>query len=574
MKPVTERSWRLKECDKAIVDELVQKAGIPALLARLLALRGITSSEVAQQFLSPTLAGLSDPFLLKGMQAAAERVVAARKNREKVCIHGDYDVDGVTSVALLESFFKAVGIDVCHVIPLRLEDGYGLSNDGVDEAVRRGARLLITVDCGITSLKEAIYCQSRGVDLIVTDHHTPGHELPAAVAVVNPLQTGCEAPFKQFAGVGLAFKLVMAIRSILRTEGHFAGAVEPNLREYLDLVALGTIADLVPLVGENRIIAAFGLKELTSSRRVGVIALKKVAAVDGAVTSGAVGFRLAPRLNAAGRLDDAERGVELLLSADPEAAAGLAGELDAGNRERQEIEKEMLDDALAMVAADDSLQGKFALVMASRKWHPGVIGIVASRLVDLYHRPTILIAVSDGIGKGSGRSIPAFHLFEGVAAASRFLVKFGGHRQAAGLMLNEADIATFAQEFNAVAAQKLTKEDLVPTLNIDAELRPEDISTELVSLQEQLRPFGMGNPEPVFMLGRVTVVEARTLKDLHLKLRLKSGSNEFAAIGFNMAGAAAVGDLVDVAFNADLNIWNGREELQLRLKGIRRTGSN
>lgn len=574
MKPVTGRHWCLKKFDAAIAADLLQSAELPALLTRLLSLRGITTAAEAEQFLAPSLARISDPFLLKGMHAAALRVVAARKNGEKVCIHGDYDVDGVTSVALLESFFKAVGIAVCHVIPLRLEDGYGLSTDGVDAAVQAGASLLITVDCGITSVQEALYCRQLGVDLVITDHHTPGPELPAAVAVVNPQQDGCQAPFKSFAGVGLAFKLAMAVRSLLRAEGLFAQGGEPNLREYLDLAALGTIADLVPLLGENRIIAAFGLNELTNSGRIGISALKKVAAVDGAVNSGAVGFRLAPRLNAAGRLDDAERGVALLLTKDPQVAAELAGELDAANGERQEIEKEMLKDACARVEADASLQNGCALVLASPDWHPGVIGIVASRLVDLYHRPTVLIAVKDGVGKGSGRSIPAFHLYDGIKAASGCLLKFGGHRQAAGLLLEEADIATFAAEFSAVASQRLSREEMIPLLAIDAELLPEEVSPGLVALQERLKPYGMGNPEPVFMLSRLEVVEARTLKDLHLKLRLKSGNREFAAIGFGMAGEAKSGDLVDIAFAADINIWKGREELQLRLKGIRQTRSS
>lgn len=571
---ITARKWLLKECDDTVVTTLLPATGGQPLLSRLLAIRGITSGEEVERFLSPSLAAISDPFLLKGMKEAAERVVAARRDGEKVCIHGDYDVDGVTSVALLESFFKAVGIDVCHVIPLRLEEGYGLSAAGVDAAVGAGATLLITVDCGITSLEEACYCRSQGVDLIITDHHTPGDELPAACAVINPLQEGCRSPFRQLAGVGLAFKLAMAVRSLLRADGVFVAEPEPNLREFLDLVALGTIADLVPLVGENRIIASFGLKELTLSRRIGITALKKVAAVDGSVNSGAVGFRLAPRLNAAGRLDDAGMGVELLLTADPITAAALADELDAGNRERQEIEKEMLADALAMVAADESLQKGAALVMASEKWHSGVIGIVASRLVDLYHRPTILIAVKDGTGKGSGRSIPAFHLYEGLAEASRSLVKFGGHRQAAGLTLKKADIATFAEEFRGVAARRLSPEDMAPLLAIDAELQPEEISFELVALKERLRPFGMGNPEPVFLLCRLTVVEARNLKDTHLKLRLCSGHREFDAIGFHMAGGATTGDLVDIAFTADINVWNGREQLQLKLKGIRQTRSS
>ncbi len=572
MSQVTERLWRINEFDPVVAGRL-QESGTPTILSRLLVQRAITSPEEAALFLSPSLAGVSDPFLLKGMSAAAERVVKARRSGEKVCIHGDYDVDGITSVALLESFFRDVGIAVCHVIPLRLEDGYGLSTEGVDEALALGATLLITVDCGITSIREARYCQKLGIDLIITDHHTPGEELPEALAVINPLQKGCNSPFRQLAGVGLAFKLVMAVRSLLRAEGLFDLNPEPNLRRYLDLVALGTIADLVPLLSENRIIATFGLKELSFSERIGVIALKKAADVEGDVNSGAVGFRLAPRLNAAGRLDDARRGVELLLSCDPEVAASIATELDAANRERQQIEKEMLADAVAMVNSDESLKSGCSIVLSSRKWHPGVIGIVASRIVELFHRPTILIAVQDGIGKGSGRSIPAFHLYEAIKAASGGLVRFGGHRQAAGLTVNEADIPAFAEEFKAVAAHKLCNDDMIPLLTIDSELMPEEISIELVNSLERLRPFGMGNPEPVFMLAGAKVLEARTLKDLHLKMRVVSGGREFEAIGFGMAGEAKTGDLIDIAFTPDINGWNGRKLLQLRLKGIRQARS-
>lgn len=571
MQPVMERTWSMKECDAATLRALSAEEGISPLVARLLCLRGVASGREMRQFLTPSLADLDDPFLLKGMTGAVERLVLAKKRGETVCVHGDYDVDGVTSVALLLTFLQAVGISSVYVIPLRLEEGYGLSTDGVDEALRLGAGVLITVDCGITSLKEAVYCRERGIDLIITDHHTPGETLPDALAVINPLQPGCGAQFRQLAGVGLAFKLAIALRSRLRADGCFAGCGEPNLREYLDLAALGTIADLVPLKGENRILAAFGLKELTVSDRTGIKALKKVAAVTDQVGCGDVGFRLAPRLNAAGRLDDARRGVELLLSSDTEAAAVIAAELDAANRERQEIEKEILADALAR-AKSPAMSGRSAIVMASDSWHPGVIGIVASRIVEAFHRPVILIALHNGIGKGSGRSIPALHLYDAIAACSEHLVKFGGHKQAAGLTMDEKTLEAFIDRFDEVVAGMLTEEDFAPVLKIDVELSPEEITPDLVRLIAPLRPFGMGNPEPLFLLRGARIVQSRVLKDAHLKLRVEAGGRQFESIGFGMADRGVDTGVVDLVFVPELNRWNNREDLQLRLKDIRRSG--
>jgi len=573
MQPVTDRHWKLKEFNTAVLQDLAVAAELSPLVAQLLLVRGVSTGDDARQFLAPALSALSDPFLLKGMDAAVGRLALARANGERVCIHGDYDVDGVSAVALLVAFFQRVGIDVTYVIPLRLEEGYGLSPEGVDEAVRQGAKVLVTVDCGITSVTEAAYCRERGVDLIITDHHTPGVALPDALAVINPLQPGCSAPFRQLAGVGLAFKLAIALRARLRDEGLFAAAGEPNLREYLDLVALGTIADLVPLNGENRVIAAHGLKELTISPRAGICALKRVAAVNADVGSSDVGFRLAPRLNAAGRLDDAKRGVELLLADDPEVAGHIARELDAANGERQELEKEILAEALAM-AQRPAMAGRFSIVMASDRWHPGVIGIVASRVVEAYHRPVILIALQDGAGKGSGRSIPSLHLYDAIAACAGHLLKFGGHRQAAGLTVSEDTLEEFIARFEEVVSGRLTEEDLLPVLRIDAEISPEQLTTELVAEVSALKPFGMGNPEPLFMLRGASVVQSRILKEAHLKLKLEAGGRSYDAIGFGMAAKNIDSGLVDIAFVPELNVWNGRESLQLRLKDIRRSGGD
>ncbi|NVN98685.1 MAG: single-stranded-DNA-specific exonuclease RecJ [Geobacteraceae bacterium] len=558
-----ERRWRLKS-------EVAQNTTVTgSILAKVLENRGITSPDDIRSFLNPSLADLSDPFLMKGVTEAVDRLIAAKRTGEIVCIHGDYDVDGVSAVALLTAFFRAVAIPVCYVIPKRLEDGYGLSTDGVDEAVRLGAKVLITVDCGITSVNEAAYCLDRGIDLIITDHHTPGELLPSALAVINPLQPGCAAPFNKLAGVGLAFKLAMAIRSRMRAEGYFDSIAEPNLREYLDLAALGTIADLVPLVGENRVIAAFGLKELSARRRIGINALKAVSSVNGDVTAGDVGFRLAPRLNASGRLDDAKRGVELLLTSEIETADALADELDSANSERQQIEKEILADALERLQSDSTLNGRTAIVMASDSWHPGVIGIVASRVVERYFRPTVLIALQNGIGKGSGRSIPVFHLYKALAASSEHLLNFGGHQQAAGLTISEDKLNLFYGDFDSYAAAMLSEEDLVPQINVDAEISVAGIDESLLEEINQLRPFGMGNPEPVFLVRGLEIADSRVLKDAHLKLRLKKDGKVLDAIGFNMAKVNISGNMVDILFTVDRNEWNGRVTMQLKLKDIR-----
>jgi len=566
------RRWRLKKPDPHLVNLLAEEMKIPLLHAAMLVNRGIITEEQAAEFLSPTLSKLSDPFLMKGVEQAVERIVRAKKCGETVCIHGDYDVDGVTAVVVLTAFFRAVSIPVCYLIPRRMAEGYGLSREGVDEAKRLGVKVLVTVDCGITSVAEADYCRESGIDLIITDHHTPGDVIPDALAVVNPLQPGCNAPFKKLSGVGIAFKLAVAVRSRLRQECCFENSPEPNLKQYLDLVALGTIADLVPLTGENRTIVNYGLQELAATGRIGISALKKVADVKAEVSTVDVGFRLAPRLNAAGRLDDAKRGVELLLTSDTELAAHLAEELDAANRERQEIEKEILADALDRLKSDESLKGRTAVVLASDKWHPGVIGIVASRVVERCHRPTILIALQDGEGKGSGRSIPAFHLYNALAASAEPLVKFGGHQQAAGISILEQNITAFYDLFDRYAAENLTAEDLIPEYSVDAEIAPEDLGDKLLLIMDSMKPYGMGNPEPLFLLRGVKVVNHRLIKESHLKMSLDINGSIVASIGFNMAGKMPVPESLDILFTPELNVWKGREILQLRLRDIRAAG--
>jgi single-stranded-DNA-specific exonuclease len=563
------KRWTVREPEPATVERLAREVNLSPLIARLLANRGMAEPAAAGRFLSSTLADIHDPFLLLGMEKTVTRLAAAAAAGEKVCVFGDYDVDGVTSVALLISFFRAVGMECCYYIPRRLEEGYGLSAEGVTNVAAQGAVIIVTVDCGINSVAEAALCNSLGIDLIITDHHTPGATIPAAFAVINPLQPGCPFPFKFLAGVGVAFNLLIALRSRLRSEGWFGTDDVPNLREYLDLVALGTVADIVPLVDENRVFVKYGLNELNSSAKVGVQALKEVAGVSGGINCGTVGFRLAPRLNAAGRLEDAALGVELLLCPDRQRALTMAAELDASNAERQALEQEILRDVLAKVKGNPVLRNRRSIVLASEAWHPGVIGIVASRIVDLFHRPTILISLAAGNGRGSGRSIPKFDLHDALNACSEHLLKFGGHKYAAGLSIEEPTLEAFVERFDEVAGGLLSPSDLVPELAVDARLLPEDITQDLAEKVALLAPFGMGNPEPVFILEEATVSDVRTLKGGHLKLRLAAAGRSWEGIGFNMTPERIVHEKIALAFSLQLNDWNGRRSLQLRLKDIK-----
>jgi single-stranded-DNA-specific exonuclease len=567
MQPVTERAWRLRDGDPAAVDALAA-SGIPRLLARLLANRGITAVDAASGYLSPTLSTLHDPLLLCGMEKAVDRLCTALARRERVCVHGDYDVDGVTSVALLISFFRAVGLDCFSYIPKRLTEGYGLSSNGVDAAVQGGAKVLVTVDCGITAVAEAKLCREAGLDLIVTDHHTPSDTLPDACAIINPLQPGCRFPFKSLAGVGVAFHLTMALRARLRADGHFQKNNEPDIREYLDLVALGTVADVVPLLGANRVLVSYGLKQLGTSKRVGVQALKEVAGVSGEVGCGAVGFRLAPRINAAGRLEDAALGLELLLTSDLQKAKDIAAALDDSNAERQSIERSTLEEARAMLA-DGACRGRKSIILGSKLWHPGVVGIVASRIAELFHRPVILFAFEDGTGRGSGRSIAKFHLLDAIKSCGHHLLRYGGHSHAAGVSIAEEELERFALSFDEVAAGALDAEALVPTLLYDAELTSREIVDDLPLELDRMKPFGMGNPEPVFLLRGAEVRESRVLKGGHLKLRVSSGGRSFEAIGFGLADKAVDNGRVDLLFSPGINEWNGKRSLQLTLKDLR-----
>lgn len=560
--------WILKEVDAESVTRLVQKLHLLPATATILAGRGVTEPSQAEAFLKPTLAAMQDPFLLAGMDVAVERLCVARQQRQQVCIYGDYDVDGVTATALLVSGMRALGLQVTYHIPHRMDDGYGLNREALLAVKRQGADLCVSVDCGVTALEEARLCREIGLDLIITDHHQPLTELPDALAVINPHRPDCRYPFKGLAGVGVAFNLLVALRAALRKQG-LAFDNDPDLRQWLDLVALGTVADVMPLVEQNRLLVAAGLQRMNGLARTGLAALKQVAGISGAVTAGQIGFRLAPRLNAAGRLESAVPGVELLLTDDRSRAEQLAQELNDVNQQRQALEQAMLNQAIRMIEAAGGVAERFSIVLSSPEWHPGVVGIVASRLVERYHRPTILLAVQeDGSAKGSGRSIPGFHLLDALNDCAALLTRYGGHRVAAGVSLPAAACDAFGAAFERAAAQRLDRDSLVPQLVLDLELEPDELILALVEDIQRLAPFGAGNPEPVVCLRGLQVMEKRQVGTDHLRLRLKRGRNYVSAIAWRMAGRH-LPEVIDVAGMPEIDTWGGGARLQLRIKDFK-----
>ncbi len=568
------KRWLIAPGNPRLEEQLATALRLHPVAARLLTNRGIISIEGAREFLNPALQQLYDPYLMHGMPEAVERLACGLRARDAIAIYGDYDVDGITATAVLSWFFRDIGVPVPYYLPHRMREGYGLNAEAVRKLAEQGIRVLITVDCGITGHEEVRLAKSLGMDVIVTDHHQVPPTLPEAVAVLNPHQPACPYPAKELSGVGIAFKLVMALRSGLRRESPWAGQL-PNLRRHLDLVALGTIADIAPLVGENRILVQHGLQQLTKSEKLGVQALKQVAGLDDqAVGPRQVGFALAPRLNAAGRLAAAQAGVELLLSEDAVYAEQLARDLDTMNRERQSVQAQIYAEAKAAIEAEGGVEERGAIVLASERWHPGVVGIVASKLVEEFGRPTILIGLEGNIGKGSGRSIAAFHLYRALVVCQEHLVGFGGHEHAAGLRIGREQIPAFREALNRFASEQLSAADCTPSLEIDAEVRLQDIDDNLLDLLGRLEPFGEGNPAPVLLTRGVEVVGEPTTvgkEQQHLRLTLRQGRTILRGIGFGMGGCMiqAKAGYLDIAFTPQRHSWNGREERQLVLKDLR-----
>jgi single-stranded-DNA-specific exonuclease len=563
------RRWSLRPSQPDTEAVLSRELGVAPLLARLLVARGITDAAAATAFLDARLsAHLRSPMLFRQMPAAADRVVAALRTGERIGIYGDYDVDGISGSAILIRFFRALGHEPVLYIPHRMRDGYGVTEAGVRHLAAQGATLMITVDCGGVSHREIGAARALGMETIVCDHHqVSGTPLPAH-AVLNPIEPDAGFPFSGLCGAGVAFYLALGTRLRLREQGH---TDLPDLRRYLGLVTLGTIADIVPIVEENRVLVKHGLRELMQTSAPGLVALKAVSGVS-TVSTGVVGFRLSPRLNAGGRLADARTSVELLTTDDVARAEQLAAALDQENRARQSIEQEILNEALHEVERIPEFDARRSIVLASAEWHPGVIGIVASRLVERFYRPTVLIAIdaATGVGRGSGRSIRGFNLYEAFKACGHTLMGFGGHRMAAGLSIDAAHASDFAEAFETAVRDGTRPDDFIPETVVDAEIALDEITERLLADLERLEPYGPSNAEPTFLARQVTVQSRRVVGEKHLRLYLRQGSRALPAIGFGLADAAIdEGASLDVLVSPEYNEWNGTVTLQLRLRDFR-----
>lgn len=567
-----EKVWQYKNA--AIKNEdvanLSREYNIPKLIAAILLNRGIDNA-AADAFLKKSMRDIINPMLLSDMDKAIKRITDAIKNNEKITVYGDYDVDGITSTALLYDFFKSVGATVDYYIPDRKDEGYGINILAVNKLQKSGTKLLITVDCGITAVGEVEFAKLQGMDVIITDHHTCKDRLPeAAVAIINPKKPDCEYPFDALAGVGVAFKLVLAVTMALNKN------TTECFKKYVEFVAIGTIADVVSLTNENRIIVDKGIMSIKNSTRPGIKAIKEVAQISQKpLNASTIAFSIAPRLNAAGRLGTAKTAVELLLTDSDERAREIANELDNENRERQSTEQEIYNEAIEMISKDVNFSKKKVIVLAHEDWHHGVIGIVASRLSEKFYKPCILISYSNGIGKGSGRSIRNFNLFDALSVCGDLLTDFGGHAVAAGLNINVSEIEAFEKRINKYADDILTDEDMLPHVFIDCELQDTDITIQNVKLLSILEPFGMGNEKPVFSASDLVIknIQAVGQDKKHLRLYLEGKNNHLSAIGFNMGefeSELKAGDRVRVAFGLDINVYQGSENAQLLLKDIKK----
>jgi len=563
--------WNLKETDEQAARELVGQTALPQPIARLLAQRNLREPGAIDAFLNPRLATLSDPFLLPDMQRAANRLWLAIDEAETITVFGDYDVDGVTSCALLTRVLSGLGADARPFIPDRLDEGYGLSQDALDRCLQQhGSTLVITVDCGTNAVETVAHAQANGVDVIVTDHHEPDATTAAAFALINP-KLGSIPELEILCGAGVAFKLAHALIKTGRTMGK-PTADRMDLRAYLDIAALGTVADIVPLIGENRVIVRHGLAMLDATKWEGLRALKAVAGIRGPVDTYHLGFQLGPRINAAGRIGQPMQALQLLTTGDPAEAREIADLLNRTNLERRKLERDMAIEAFAEIDAYFDPEKHYGLVVAKEGWHPGVVGIVASRVARHYNRPAIVMGIDaeTGNARGSCRSIDAFDVLEGLRACAEHQLKFGGHKMAAGTEVSAGSIEAFKTAFNAAAANALKSTDLAPVLHIDSALSAREIDRTFFDQLQRLHPFGQDNPEPVWMLRNVQLAgRPRVVGQNHLKFSIASEGRTFDAIAFSYPLKNLPEGPLDLAFTLKENSWQGRTTLQLQIKDIR-----
>lgn len=563
--------WQILKPDRNKVETLSKTLGISKTVSSVLVNRGIDGVEAASFFLQAKLKMLPDPFLLKDSEKASEIIIRYIKERRRIVIYGDYDVDGITSTLIMYEFLTHVGAHVDYYIPHRLEDGYGLNTYTLEEIATNGGELVITVDCGITSFDEVKYAKDLRLETIIIDHHHVGEIVPDAVAIVNPHQKDCTYPFKDMAAVGVAFSFLMVLKKMIEKDGFFKTGL-PNLVEYMDVVALGTVADMVPLVDSNRIFVKYGLLQMQKNKRPGLMALANICGVKNLkeITPAVISYKMAPRLNAAGRIGNAIKGLELILSSDYDAALKMAEELNLTNEYRQQLEAEIFDQAIFKVENSDILS-KNAIILFSEKWHPGVIGIVASRLVEKYYKPTIMISLEDGIGRGSARSIPQLHIYNVLEQLSGYLVQYGGHKYAAGLTIKESNIPEFIENFNRITGQALAEETYSQSTEIDGELPLSELAPELIVALSKLEPFGMNNQEPCFIARNVQILKQSIINrsHLHWKLGADNTAMTFNSIGFGLLNGNEIpnqGDRIDIVYFPRINIYGGNITLQLYIK--------
>lgn len=567
-----EKRWVVKEKgDHAVVKQLAGVLGVSESLANLMVQRNITSAEEAKTFFNPSLDYLHDPFLMKDMNIAVDRISTAIKKNERILVYGDYDVDGTTAVALMYSFLKEQYSNVEYYIPDRYKEGYGVSYQGLDFAYQNNCKVVITLDCGIKAVEKVKYARSKGLDVIICDHHYPGDEIPKALAVLDPKQPSCSYPYKELSGCGVGFKLIHAFSRV-------HGIPFSKIAHYLDLVAVSIASDIVPITGENRVMAYFGLKRLNESPRTGLKEIIRESEVTKALTIEDVVFKIGPRINAAGRMETGSKAVDLLVSSDTLLATGISKEINNFNIERRSIDRIITTEAMRMIAEDQRTVNSRTTVLYNPNWKKGVIGIVASRLIETYYRPTVILTESNGFATGSARSVHGYDLYQAIEACSDLLESFGGHMFAAGLTLKKENIKPFMERFELYVNSTITEDQLVPRIFIDAELSFAEINDEFFKTMSQFQPFGPENMSPVFVSRNVFDTGAGRMvgsSGEHLKLDLcqeSTGQKSFPAIAFSQANHFEYikqGNPFDICYSLEMNEFRGNRNLQLNVRDIK-----
>jgi single-stranded-DNA-specific exonuclease len=563
-----EKRWKIKETDDDKVNALAAALKVHPLISRILVGRGIENFEEAKNYFRPEISQLHDPWLMKDMNLAVERILRAVDQKEKILVFGDYDVDGTASVALMIQLLRKISdpADIDFYIPHRQREGYGVSKAGIDFAIANAFGLIVSVDCGIKSIELVAYAKANGIEFIICDHHLPDIILPKAVAILNPKQINCPYPYKELCGCGIAFKLITAICGVLNLP-------DENYLIYLDLVAIAIAADIVPMTGENRTLCFLGLKKINENPNQGIRALMILSGLSAPASITSLVFTIAPRVNAAGRMDDARKAVLMFIAKDYEEALLYANLLHTDNTDRREADASITEEALALIEADEILRNRNSTVLYQSHWHKGVVGIVASRLIEKYYRPTIVLTQSGAFASGSARSVPGFNLYEALHACREWLVGYGGHFAAAGMTLEPENIERFSKKFEEVVSETIDPRFLIPGIQIDAIARFSDLDFQIFRIIEQMEPFGPENCKPVF--GSFGVVESghsRLLKEKHIRLIVKQDDLIFSGIAFNMSDKWPLlqrDQPLDIAYTLDVNEWNGQKSLQLKILDIR-----